>query len=219
MHSNDPDTSNHVSLSNTLDDTQGGTIVIETITVNSVVQVESAPQETQTSVKLIEFEQSKVDEPLPVDVPQPDSEESQVSVKMVRIEPSPADDTVPVEEEEEPPDDDDYLSPSDIPTESSFGKLRDERLKEIQMRREPVTFVKKAQQFSEIVNEPPKVRIRATTKEMSDAHLQVVDRERKAVISQSMMKRRGADGPQTTVVAVEDELEGKDNYILSSARV
>lgn len=53
------------------------------------------------------------------------------------------------------------------------------------------TFVKKAQQFSEIVNQPPKMTIRSTSKEMSDEHLQKVDGERKAVLSQSIVKRRG----------------------------
>jgi hypothetical protein len=59
----------------------------------------------------------------------------------------------------------------------------------------PVTetkmFVRKAQQFSEVVNQPPKMTIRSTSKEMSDEHLQKVDVERKAVISQSMVKRKG----------------------------
>lgn len=56
---------------------------------------------------------------------------------------------------------------------------------------ESKTFVKKAQQFSEIVNQPPKMTIRSTSKEMSDEHLQKVDGERKAVLSQSIVKRRG----------------------------
>lgn len=56
---------------------------------------------------------------------------------------------------------------------------------------ETKVFVKKAQQFSEVVNQPPKMTIRSTSKEMSDEHLQKVDGERKAVISQSMVKRKG----------------------------
>ncbi|XP_061174975.1 uncharacterized protein LOC133184124 isoform X2 [Saccostrea echinata] len=69
-------------------------------------------------------------------------------------------------------------------------------------------FVKKAQQFSETVNQPPKMTIRSTSKEMSDEHLQKVDGERKAVISQSMVKRRGIT--EFAVVSANDESKQAD---------
>ncbi|KAK3089918.1 hypothetical protein FSP39_007645 [Pinctada imbricata] len=115
-----------------------------------------------------------------------------------------------VEEESE----EDEEEPVDIP-ETPRMQLKDERLKEIQMQRDPITFVKKAQQFSDIVNEPPKMRIRATSKEMSEAHLQEVDRERKAVISQSTVKRRGV-GDIDVSASFEEEEESKPSVTLSS---
>lgn len=52
------------------------------------------------------------------------------------------------------------------------------------------SFMAKANQFSSSINEPPKVHIRANTKEMSAAHIQEVDAQRKAVIMTSTVKRK-----------------------------
>lgn len=52
------------------------------------------------------------------------------------------------------------------------------------------SFMAKANQFSNVINEPPKVHIRANTKEMSAAHIQAVDAQRKAVIQTSTVKRK-----------------------------
>ncbi|XP_052100516.1 uncharacterized protein LOC127734587 isoform X3 [Mytilus californianus] len=56
--------------------------------------------------------------------------------------------------------------------------------------RDSSSFVTKANKFSSIINEPPKIHIRANTKEMSDAHIQEVDAHRKAVIQNSTVKRK-----------------------------
>lgn len=76
------------------------------------------------------------------------------------------------------------------PTQATQSSIHSSYVTEVPLS-ESKTFVKKAQQFSEIVNQPPKMTIRSTSKEMSDEHLQKVDGERKAVLSQSIVKRRG----------------------------
>lgn len=76
------------------------------------------------------------------------------------------------------------------PTQTPQSSIHSSYVTEVPLS-ESKTFVKKAQQFSEIVNQPPKMTIRSTSKEMSDEHLQKVDGERKAVLSQSIVKRRG----------------------------
>lgn len=76
------------------------------------------------------------------------------------------------------------------PTQAPQSSIHSSYVTEVPLS-ESKTFVKKAQQFSEIVNQPPKMTIRSTSKEMSDEHLQKVDGERKAVLSQSIVKRRG----------------------------
>ncbi|XP_063413108.1 uncharacterized protein LOC134695672 isoform X3 [Mytilus trossulus] len=56
--------------------------------------------------------------------------------------------------------------------------------------RDASSFMAKSNKFSSSINEPPKIHIRANTKEMSDAHIQEVDAQRKAVIQNSTVKRK-----------------------------
>ena len=56
--------------------------------------------------------------------------------------------------------------------------------------RDNKSVIEKANKFSSIINESPKITIKTNSKGMSTAHIQEVDAQRKAVIKTSIMKRK-----------------------------
>lgn len=111
-------------------------------------------------------------------------------IKVTVTESQPTVESSTKEEEEEEIEITNQAKVEFTPTQTPQSSIHSSYVTEVPLS-ESKTFVKKAQQFSEIVNQPPKMTIRSTSKEMSDEHLQKVDGERKAVLSQSIVKRRG----------------------------
>lgn len=122
---------------------------------------------------------------------------SEVTLEPVKVNPAENQPTEESSPKEEPARKDQVLVEFTPLTEGSSQSVHSSYVTEVPLT-ETRTFVKKAQQFSEIVNQPPKMTIRSTSKEMSEEHLQKVDGERRAVLSMSMVKRRGITEFATT---------------------
>lgn len=76
------------------------------------------------------------------------------------------------------------------PPESSLYKAGLKRTMSPPGPRDNKSVIEKANKFSSVINEPPKITIKTNSKEMSTAHIQEVDAQRKAVIQTSTMKRK-----------------------------
>ncbi|OWF47277.1 hypothetical protein KP79_PYT08365 [Mizuhopecten yessoensis] len=230
MSSTDHDNSNQVSLCNTLEDfqEQEEEVVTETVEVqdfvefhsppvkeqmqvDEVVFVESAPQPSKPEPELekVEPEPEKVEpepekvEPEPEKVepePEPIVIETMEVVKEVKVESAPK----PIHNEPETPLVDDVVtnkvtvvSPPATPMHASYNAgLRDTS-----------SIVKKARNFSDIITEPPKFTVKASTKEVSEERLKQMDMERKAILQQSMKSTKSLD----VTYSDEEETVTEDN--------
>jgi hypothetical protein len=76
------------------------------------------------------------------------------------------------------------------PPESSLHKAGLKKTMSPPGPRDNKSVIEKANKFSSIINEAPNITIKTNSKEMSTAHIQEVDAQRKAVIKTSIMKRK-----------------------------
>lgn len=205
MSNTDHDNSNQVSLCNTLEDFQEQDeeeVVIETTEVrdieeynnpqeeqvgevDEIIFVDSDPQESEPEAIVIEtvevVQEVKVVESTPWEPePEPIVMETMEVVREARVESTPMSDyqepESPSVEEVVPETKVVVTSPPDTPRHSSYKSgLRDTS-----------SIVQKARNFSDIITEPPKITVKATTKEVSEERLKQMDLERKAILQQSM---------------------------------
>ncbi|XP_069126174.1 titin homolog isoform X2 [Argopecten irradians] len=211
MSSTDHDNSTQVSLCNTLEDFQEqveeevimdarefqeyqSPQIEETVMEDKVIVVESTPQSTEPepeikSTKEPEVKSVKEPEPEPIVI------ETMEFVKEVKVESAPK----PVQSDPEPPVVDEAMSnnntvvsPPMTPQNVSYNAgLRDTS-----------SIVRKARNFSDIITEPPKFTVKASTKEVSEERLKQMDMERKAILQQSMKTTKSVD------ISYSDEEEG-----------
>ncbi|XP_033736691.1 titin-like isoform X2 [Pecten maximus] len=202
MSSTDHDNSTQVSLCNTLEDFQEqeeevteimevrdfeeyhSPPVQEPVQVDEVIFVESTPQssepepEVELELKKQEPEQEPEQKPIVI--------ETMEVVKETRVESAPK----PIFSQSETvlvdvavTNKSTVVSPPTTPQHASYNAgLRDTS-----------SIVKKARNFSDIITEPPKFTVKASTKEVSEERLKQLDMDRKAILQQSMKSTKSVD--------------------------
>jgi len=198
MHSNDldRDISNQVSLCNTLEDDFPDEPLVQATETSyeSDLKIQD-PLETEEEEIVTEIIEVDVDMPVEYAPELPSSPPQLIDM---------------VEEEED--DEVDYEVPIMSPPETPRPTM-ERTLSPLNTPRGPRdtdSIVRKARNFSDIITEPPKVTIKALTKEVSDEKLRMMDNKRKAIIQQSM--RGGTfDGSMSSSEEEEEEKEIEQN--------
>ncbi|XP_060082242.1 titin-like [Ylistrum balloti] len=197
MSSTDHDNSNQVSLCNTLEDfqEQEEEVVTESIEIKDFEEYHSPPINETVEVEEVTVVEStpQTSEPeLDTELKQPEPEQKPVvietieMVKEVKVESAPrsvySEPETPVVDEFVP-NKNTVVSPPETPQNASFNAgLRDTS-----------SIVRKARNFSDIITEPPKFTVKASTKEVSEERLKQMDIERKAILQQSMKSTKSVD--------------------------